>query len=185
MKANDVKHSKFLSKVLRHNPDIIGIQLDKHGWIDVEELLDACQQQRVPIDCPTLERIVDMNEKQRFSFSEDGQKIRANQGHSISVDLNLEPITPPDRLYHGTARRFLGSIHKKGLVKGKRHHVHLSGDSITARKVGIRHGIPVILFVLAKEMYRDGYLFYRSANGVWLTNFVPVRYLRRWEKRMR
>ncbi|MGA8943789.1 MAG: RNA 2'-phosphotransferase [Thermoactinomyces sp.] len=182
MKTSDVKHSKFLSKVLRHRPEMIGIQLDKNGWVNVEELLVACQQHGVSIDRETLERIVATNDKRRFSFSEDGQKIRANQGHSIPVDLDLEPITPPDRLYHGTASRFLQSIYKKGLVKRKRHHVHLSGDPVTARKVGVRHGLPVILTVLAKEMHQDGYLFYRSANGVWLTEFVPVRYLRRWEK---
>lgn len=181
MKTSDVKHSKFLSKVLRHKPGIIGIRLDQNGWVGVEELLHACQQHGVLIDSPTLERIVDTNEKRRFSFSEDDQRIRANQGHSIAVDLNLEPITPPDRLYHGTASRFLGSIHKKGLVKGNRHHVHLSGDPVTARKVGVRHGFPVILLVLAKEMYQDGYTFYQSANGVWLTDFVPVRFLRRWQ----
>ncbi|MBA4601968.1 RNA 2'-phosphotransferase [Thermoactinomyces mirandus] len=180
MKTSDVKHSKFLSKVLRHKPEIIGIQLDQNGWVNVKELLDACQKRGILIDRKTLERIVDTNDKRRFSFSEDGQKIRANQGHSIPVDLNLEPITPPDRLYHGTATRFLSSIYNKGLVKGKRHHVHLSGDPVTARKVGIRHGSPVILLVLAKEMHLDGYSFYRSANRVWLTDFVPVRYLRRW-----
>jgi putative RNA 2'-phosphotransferase len=175
---SDVRLSKFLSKVLRHKPEMVGLELDQNGWVDVEKLLTACRNHGVPMDRTVLERIVATNEKQRFALSEDGQKIRANQGHSIAVNLNLKPVQPPDRLYHGTAERFLHSIRQKGLVKGKRHHVHLSGDPDVARKVGSRHGKPVILVVLAKEMHKEGYVFFRSANGVWLTDHVPVRYLK-------
>jgi putative RNA 2'-phosphotransferase len=164
--------------VLRHQPGKIGICLDQNGWVDVSELLDACRKHGVYLDRKILERIVETNDKKRFSFSEDGQKIRANQGHSVPIDLDLKPLEPPTRLYHGTAEHFLPSIRKKGLVKGKRHHVHLSLDPVTARKVGKRHGKPVILQILAKEMYQDGYTFFQSANGVWLTEFVPVRYLK-------
>jgi len=178
MNRKDVKRSKFLSKVLRHHPESIGIRLDANGWVNVEVLLEACRKHGVPLDRETLERIVRTNDKKRFSFSEDGQRIRANQGHSVSVDLNLEPVEPPAKLYHGTARHFLPSILRSGLLKGARHHVHLSGDPDTARKVGKRHGEPVILYVLAGKMHQDGYCFYRSANGVWLTDHVPVRYLR-------
>ncbi|SFJ54887.1 RNA 2'-phosphotransferase [Thermoflavimicrobium dichotomicum] len=180
MKKNDVRQSKFLSKVLRHTPEKIGIRLDKNGWVGVEELLDACRKHGVLLDRETLVRIVETNDKQRFAFSEDGQKIRANQGHSVPIDLNLEPIEPPERLYHGTADRFFPSIRKKGLIKGNRHHVHLSKNPITARQVGKRHGNPVILQVLAREMYQDGYTFFKSANGIWLTEFVPVCYLREY-----
>ncbi|MFC7443197.1 RNA 2'-phosphotransferase [Laceyella putida] len=178
MKRDDVKRSKFLSKVLRHKPETIGIRLDKNGWVGVEELLNACRKHGVLLDRETLERIVETNDKRRFSFSEDGQNIRANQGHSVPIDLNLEPMEPPERLYHGTAGRYLPSIREKGLVKGKRHHVHLSADPVTARQVGKRHGKPAILQIMAREMHQDGYAFFRSANGVWLTEHVPVRYLK-------
>ncbi|MBH8590431.1 RNA 2'-phosphotransferase [Paenactinomyces guangxiensis] len=156
----------------------MGIRLDQNGWTGVEELLEACRKHGVLLDRETLQHIVETNDKRRFSFSEDGRKIRANQGHSVSIDLNLEPVKPPERLYHGTADRFLLSIREQGLVKGNRHHVHLSEDPVTARRVGMRHGKPAILQILAGEMHQDGYTFFRSANGVWLTEFVPVHYLR-------
>ncbi|MFC4546585.1 RNA 2'-phosphotransferase [Paenactinomyces guangxiensis] len=140
--------------------------------------MEACRKHGVLLDRETLQHIVETNDKRRFSFSEDGRKIRANQGHSVSIDLNLEPVKPPERLYHGTADRFLLSIREQGLVKGNRHHVHLSEDPVTARRVGMRHGKPAILQILAGEMHQDGYTFFRSANGVWLTEFVPVHYLR-------
>jgi putative RNA 2'-phosphotransferase len=178
MRAESIKSSKFLSKVLRHRPDLIGIQLDPNGWVNVEELIHACRKHGVPLDRETLEQILRTNDKQRFAFSEDRQKIRANQGHSVAIDLNLDPVKPPDLLFHGTALRFLPSIRKKGLLKGNRHHVHLSPDPVTARRVGKRHGTPVVLQILSREMHRDGYTFFQSANGVWLTEFVPVRYLR-------
>ncbi len=171
------KLSKFLSLVLRHQPKKIGIHLDDNGWVQVDELLVACQKYGVSINRETLGHIVQTNDKQRYSFSEYGQKIRANQGHSITVDLNLKPIKPPETLFHGTSAHFLPSIQKSGLVKGKRHHVHLSKDIPTARRVGQRRGESVILKILAKEMSKDGYLFFCSANGVWLTEFVPVKYI--------
>lgn len=178
MEKNYIKQSKFLSKVLRHQPEKIGIRLDPNGWIAVDELLAACSKHGIIIDREMLEEIVETNNKKRFAFSEDGLKIRANQGHSVSVDLNLESIEPPERLYHGTAGHYLPSIRKDGLVKGRRHHVHLSENPITARQVGQRHGKPVILQIAAREMHQDGFPFFRSANGVWLTEFVPVRYMK-------
>jgi putative RNA 2'-phosphotransferase len=178
MKKDFVKQSRFLSLVLRHKPEKIGIYLDQNGWISVEELLEACRKHGMFLSLDTLKHIVKTNDKQRFSFSEDGQKIRANQGHSVSIDLNLQPKKPPESLYHGTAGHFLPSIRKKGLIKGNRHHVHLSKNPITARHVGQRHGNPVILQILAREMYEDGYPFFHSANGVWLTEFVPIKYIR-------
>lgn len=178
MKKDLVQRSRFLSLVLRHKPEKIGICLDQHGWVDVQELLAACRKHGIFITLETLTNIVETNDKQRFSFSEDRQKIRANQGHSISIDLNLQPIKPPPVLYHGTASRFLPSIRKQGLLKGNRHHVHLSTDPVTARTVGQRYGKPVVLRILAREMDKDGYTFFLTANGVWLTEHVPVKYLR-------
>lgn len=151
--------------------------MDREGWVPVDGLLAALGKQGMGLDRETLEHIVENNDKRRFSFSEDGTKIRASQGHSIPVELGLTPLEPPESLYHGTAQRFLGSIWKEGLVKGSRQQVHLSIDWDTARKVGIRHGIPVVLRVRAGGMFRDGYTFYRSANGVWLTEAVPRSYL--------
>ncbi|MDR6224628.1 RNA 2'-phosphotransferase [Desmospora profundinema] len=177
MKNGEKRISRFLSLVLRHRPERIGIRLDEGGWVAVEELLQTCRQHGVPLDRATLEHLVETNDKRRFSFSEDGSRIRANQGHSIPVDLGLEPLKPPKWLYHGTGRKFLSSIEKQGLVKRSRHHVHLSGDPKTAFRVGQRHGKAVVFRVRAGEMDHDGYRFYRSANGVWLTDSVPVEYL--------
>ena len=172
-----VKISKFLSRVLRHKPETIGLSLDQAGWVSVSELLTACQQHSFPISLEELQVVVANNDKKRFSFSEDGSLLRANQGHSITIELGYQPVEPPPLLYHGTAERFLPSIKAKGLVKGKRHHVHLSPDILTATKVGARHGQPVVLTVNSGEMYRAGYVFYQSTNGVWLTDHVPVAYL--------
>lgn len=172
-----VRLSKFLSLVLRHNPGKIGIQLDAQGWVEVETLLHAAKRHGTKIDRDLLRIIVEHNDKQRFSFSEDGLKIRANQGHSIDIDLGLSPLEPPNILYHGTAERFIESIRKQGLQKRQRHHVHLSPDEQTAYKVGVRHGKPVILQVYSGVMHQDGHVFYRSDNGVWLTESVPVEYL--------
>ncbi|MFN8489087.1 MAG: RNA 2'-phosphotransferase [Caldilineaceae bacterium] len=169
--------SKFLSLVLRHQPDKIGITLDKAGWVAVTELLRACQQHGFPITLEELKTVVATSDKQRFAFSEDGTRIRANQGHSVDVELGYQPVTPPAMLYHGTAERFLPSIQQQGLVKGQRHHVHLSADEATAQKVGARHGKPVVLQVQSGLMHRAGCLFYQSENGVWLTAHVPVAYL--------
>jgi putative RNA 2'-phosphotransferase len=172
-----VKTSKFLSLVLRHDPAKIGITLDSAGWVSVDELLSACATHSVKLDRALLETVVRQNDKQRFSFSADGTRIRANQGHSVEIELGYAPATPPELLYHGTATRFLASIRQQGLRKGARHHVHLSADVETATRVGQRHGQPVVLTIHAAAMHQAGYAFYLSANGVWLTAHVPVAYL--------
>lgn len=168
--------SKFLSLILRHKPQIVGLQLDEHGWAEVDDLIRKFNRRR-PLDRPTLEKIVAEDEKQRYSFSADGKLIRANQGHSISVDLELEELEPPKILYHGTAERFGSSIIAQGLLKKSRLYVHLSADIETATKVGKRHGIPKIFAVESGKMFADGYKFFRSVNGVWLTEHVPAKYL--------
>lgn len=173
--------SKYMSLILRHKPEVIGIKLDAHGWADVNALLAGISK-KYPINRDILEEIVRSDEKQRYSFSEDGTKIRANQGHSIQVDVELTLIEPPETLYHGTAQRFAASIEAQGLLPQKRLYVHLSPDPETAEKVGRRHGEPVIYLVAAGQMYRDGYLFYQSANGVWLTKVVPAPYLKHLEE---
>jgi putative RNA 2'-phosphotransferase len=177
MQNRMVKISKFLSLVLRHQPDKIGLKLDSAGWVYVEELLEACQSHGFPLTKNELEAVVAGNDKQRFSFSYDRLQIRANQGHSVDINLGYQPIAPPEELYHGTVERFLMAILDSGLSKGKRHHVHLSADLETAQKVGARRGVPVILRVMSGRMHRDGYLFFRSENGVWLTDNVPPEYL--------
>lgn len=175
------KISKFLSLVLRHNPDAAGIRLDDHGWADVKELIRGVNETGRSLDLEMLKEIVRTNDKKRFSFNGDGTKIRASQGHSISVDVELKAAVPPDVLYHGTATRFLGSILNagEGLRSGSRLYVHLSKDYDTAVKVGTRHGVPAVLKVDAGSMARDGYVFYLSENGVWLVETVPVKYLER------
>ncbi len=177
MDRQRVKISKFLSLVLRHQPSKIGLTLDAQGWADVDELLLKAKQHGVTLTRPLLNEVVQHNDKQRFAFSADGTRIRANQGHSIKIDLGLEPVAPPEYLYHGTATRFLASIRHKGLLRGKRDYVHLSPDEGTARKVGARHGEAIVLMVKAREMQTAGFTFYHSANGVWLTDHVPVAYL--------
>jgi putative RNA 2'-phosphotransferase len=169
--------SKFLSLVLRHEPEKIGLGLDAGGWVGVTELLDACRAHGFSLTLEELHNVVDTDSKKRFAFSEDGLKIRASQGHSIAIDLGYEPVDPPHVLYHGTAERFLSSIMERGLLRGERHHVHLSSDVFTATTVGRRHGRPVVLEVDSNLMSRDGHLFYRSQNGVWLTEHVPPKYL--------
>jgi putative RNA 2'-phosphotransferase len=177
MDADLFKVSKFLSLVLRHKPEEIGLTLDANGWADVEELIRLANQYGHRLNLPLLDRVVAENDKKRFAFSEDGRRIRASQGHSVEVDLALPPSEPPEFLYHGTATRFLESIRVSGLVSGKRQHVHLSPDVATATKVGQRHGRPHILTIRAGAMHRAGMAFYLSANGVWLTNHVPVSYI--------
>ncbi len=169
--------SRFLSYVLRHNPDAIGLSLDRQGWAEVDELLERAQAAGVPLDRATLLRVVAENDKQRFALSPDGRRIRARQGHSIPVDLGLTPVQPPEFLYHGTARRNLPSIRRQGLLRGKRHHVHLSPDEATALQVGRRYGEPVVLRIRAGEMHRDGHRFYLTENRVWLTEHVPPGYI--------
>ncbi len=173
----EVKISKFLSLVLRHRPESIGIALDAAGWVEVEVLLAALARHGRSLNRAQLAEVVASSDKQRFALSADGMRIRANQGHSVQVELGLEPQPPPARLYHGTVAAALASIRKQGLEKQARHHVHLSADRQTAMKVGGRRGAPVILVVRAAEMAAAGYVFYCSANGVWLTDAVPPAYL--------
>jgi putative RNA 2'-phosphotransferase len=173
-----ISTSKFLSLVLRHRPCTIGITLDAEGWVAVDELLAACSRHGKAISRELLDEVVRTNDKNRFAISPDGKRIRANQGHSVPVDLGLTPLEPPEYLYHGTVERFLPSIQQGGLVRGRRHHVHLSGDVETARRVGRRRGQPVVLVIEAGRMFHEGHLFYRSENGVWLTDVVPACYLR-------
>ena len=173
---NDVKLGKFLSLVLRHDPKAAGITLDEHGWADVQELLTGVRRSGREIDIETLERIVRENSKQRYSFNADHTKIRANQGHSLQVDVELTAVKPPRYLYHGTAARFLPAIRQEGIRKMSRQYVHLSSDFQTAMEVGRRHGPPVVLTINAEAMARDGVVFYRSENGVWLCEHVAPKY---------
>jgi putative RNA 2'-phosphotransferase len=170
--------SKFISLILRHKPEEIGITLDEHGWANVDELIAGIAKTQ-PFDMSMLEEIVRMDEKQRYSFNEDKTLIRANQGHSIPVDVELEQKTPPEILYHGTGEKYASSIEKQGLIPKSRLYVHLSSDYDTAVKVGSRHGKPVVYTVAAGEMQENGYVFYFSVNGVWLTKSVPLQYLKR------
>ena len=170
--------SKYLSLILRHKPEAAGITLDEHGWADVEELIESIRKSR-PFDREMLEEIVRTDEKRRYSFNEDGTLIRANQGHSIPVDVELPVVEPPEYLYHGTGEKSVTSIDAQGLLPRTRLYVHLSGDAETARKVGSRHGKPVVYKVLSGEMARAGVTFYRSVNGVWLVKAVPPQYLRK------
>lgn len=180
MNAEEAKSiSKFLSLVLRHEPEAIGLTLDAAGWASVRELLDAAGAHGRPISEEQLAYVVENNDKKRFTFSDDGSMIRAQQGHSVmAVDLQYQPVIPPDRLFHGTATRFVEAIRSEGLRPMSRQHVHLSGDTETATKVGQRHGKPIVLTIDAAAMYRDGCRFYVSPNGVWLTEVVGVSYIR-------
>ena len=174
--ADLTQTSRYISLILRHKPQTIGIELDRHGWADVEELIRGVSRTH-PLDRELLERIVAEDSKQRYSFNADGTKIRANQGHSIPVDVELEQLNPPEFLWHGTGEKYMESIEAQGLISKSRLYVHLSPDKETAGKVGARHGRPVIYRVAAARMAEDGYIFYRSLNGVWLTKAVPVQYL--------
>ena len=170
--------SKFISLILRHKPETIGISLDEHGWADVQELIAGINASgNRQLDMDLLEEIVRTDEKQRYSFNEDHTLIRANQGHSIPVDVELEEKIPPAVLYHGTGEKYVASIDREGLISKSRLYVHLSSDEETARKVGSRHGKPVIYTVDCAAMTADGYKFFLSANHVWLTKAVPVGYL--------
>lgn len=169
---NLTQTSKLISLILRHKPETIGITLDEHGWANVDELIRG-----VDIDMKTLEQIVATDDKQRYSFNEDKTLIRANQGHSIPVDVELKETQPPETLWHGTAKKYEYSIFNSGLIPKSRLYVHLSSDVETAVKVGARHGEVLLLRVDAKHMYQDGYKFYLSKNGVWLTKHVPREYL--------
>lgn len=176
-KTRQVKISKYLSKHLRHTPDRLGLSLALGGWVMVDELLSACAAHQFPLTLAELEEVVAKSDKQRFSFDETKTRIRANQGHSVEIDLQLEPQMPPDVLYHGTGEKSVSAIVRSGLLKMSRHHVHLSKDVETAKKVGMRHGRPVIFAVDAAAMHQAGFAFYCSDNGVWLVNEVPPQYL--------
>ena len=173
-----VKISKYLSKHLRHQPERIGLTLEDGGWVKVSDLLAACARNNFPINPDELKEVVEKNDKRRFSFDAAGEKIRANQGHSVEVDLQLEKREPPEILFHGTAERSVSMIRERGLLKMARHHVHLSADAETARKVGARHGKPVIFEIETKKMSDEGFEFFVSANGVWLVESVPPKFLR-------
>lgn len=173
-----VSLSKFISLILRHKPETVGLTLDSQGYADVKELIESIKKHSdFYIDEYILKFIVSTDDKKRYSYSENGTKIRANQGHSFKVDLGLKNQEPPKVLYHGTGEKYLESILRQGLKSKSRNHVHLSKDIETAVKVGKRHGKPVVLKVDAGRMYTDGYEFYLSENGVWLTEDVPVEYI--------
>jgi putative RNA 2'-phosphotransferase len=174
---NHTSISKFLSLVLRHKPQEIGLTLDPNGWASIEQLIALANAGGTALSRPVIESIVAASDKQRFAISADGACIRANQGHSVDISLGLAPQAPPAQLFHGTATRFLESIRAGGLHAGARQHVHLSSERATAEKVGSRHGKPLVLLVDSGRMARDGHLFYRSENGVWLTDSVAPAYL--------
>lgn len=169
--------------MLRHGPESFGLVLERGGWVNVDTLLDALAKHAKPVQRDELIRIVQDDEKQRFALSSDGSRIRANQGHSIEVELDFTPMPPPALLYHGTIERFWPVIERDGLLRGARHHVHLSPSVELAEQVGARRGPPLVLEIRARDMTRDGYVFYRSANGVWLTEHVPAAYLLRRAQR--
>ena len=171
--------SKFLSLVLRHSPETIELKLDENGWADVNELIKKCNQKgsQNKMTAELLDYVVENNDKKRFAFNEDKTKIRASQGHSISVELDLAETEPSEFLYHGTVAKFLENIKKEGLQKMSRQHVHLSKDRETAIKVGSRRGVAQILTVRSREMFKDGFKFYLSENNVWLTDEVPAKYI--------
>ena len=174
----DKQISKFISLILRHKPEVIGITLDEHGWADVNELIKGIRKS-TDFDMQRLEKIVAEDEKQRYSFNDDKTLIRANQGHSVPVDVELEQKEPPAILWHGTGEKYTASIDEIGLKPKSRLYVHLSLDQQTAKKVGARHGKPVTYQIDAEAMSRDGYDFFLSANGIWLTKAVPTQYLKK------
>ena len=174
---NLINVSRFISLILRHKPETINITLDKNGWANVQELIQGIQKQYSDFNFDTLKYIVDTDDKQRYSFNEDFSKIRANQGHSILVDVELKECEPPEFLFHGTGTKYTSSIEQEGLIPKTRLYVHLSEDITTAINVGQRHGVPIVYMVDAKRMFKDGYKFYLSNNNVWLTKEVPIEYL--------
>ena len=176
--GNLIKISRFISLILRHKPETIGITLDEHGWANVEELI-AGVNKKYPIDMQILEKIVNDDDKNRYSFNGDKTMIRANQGHSIPVDVELKKLNPPDILYHGTGEKYVESIERQGLIRKNRLYVHLSNDIEIAKKVGKRHGKPVIYEIDCKKMIEDGIEFFKSENNVWLVESVPVKYLKK------
>lgn len=177
MNQNEVKISKYLSYVLRHRPEAIGLSLDNQGWADLAELIDLSNRAGTRLTEALVRDVVARNDKQRFAINADGDKIRANQGHSLNVDLGLIPQAPPQTLYHGTTTRFVDSIRRSGLMPRHRHYVHLSPDTDTAATVGARRGEPVVLKIKAGSMVDSGHRFYLSENGIWLTEHVPVEFI--------
>ena len=177
MERNLIRISKFLSLILRHKPETIGLSLDEHGWAQVDELLLKANETGMAVDEELLRCVVEQGDKKRFSFSKDGLKIRANYGHSIPIDLGLEPIEPPEFLFHGTATHFLQSIRGSGIVPKGRMYVHLSPDEQSAFEIGRRHGEPIILTIQARRMHGDGCQFFLSSSGIWLTENVPPEYV--------
>ncbi|MEU2389204.1 RNA 2'-phosphotransferase [Streptomyces sp. NPDC007369] len=171
-----VKVSKYVSKHLRHQPERIGLVLDPHGWVEIDALLRAAAAHGFPITRAELDHVVAANDKQRFAV--DGTRIRANQGHTVPVDLGLPEAEPPAYLYHGTVAAVLDAIRAEGLRPMARHHVHLSPDRETATRVGARRGRPIVLAVDAGAMHAAGHVFRVSANGVWLVDAVPPQFLR-------
>jgi len=171
------KLSKFLSYVLRHHPELIDLNLDENGWANVDELITKSKNDSQGFTFEELDEIVETNDKKRFIFNEDKTRIRANQGHSVDINLALIPQHPPEFLYHGTAQSNIESILEKGIEKRSRQHVHLSQDKETATKVGMRHGKPIILIINTGKMFEDGLKFYLSENNVWLTDFVDATYI--------
>lgn len=178
MKEKLKRISKTLSYVLRHQPDSIGITLEPAGWVEVDVLLAALRRSGTSVERAVLDQVVAENDKQRFEFDDSGRRIRARQGHSTEVDLGYEPATPPAVLFHGTAIHNLTSIRERGLVKGNRHHVHLSTNRETMVAVGRRHGKPIVLAVDSAAMHAAGHSFFLTANQVWLTEHVPPQFLR-------
>lgn len=171
------KTSKFLSLVLRHKPESIGIELDKIGWVDIHELIQKSNQFGLLLDFESLKNLVETNDKKRFTISKDFKRMRANQGHSINVDLGYTNQEPPEFLFHGTGEKSIESIKQIGLEKRNRQHVHLSDNFETAIKVGRRHGKPFVFKIKSREMFEKGFKFYLSDNGVWLTVQVPKQYI--------
>lgn len=169
--------SKYMSLILRHKPEVIGICIDEHGWANVEKLIQGIAKNNPGFNMEALEEIIKTDNKQRYSFNDDKTLIRANQGHSIQVDVELEEKEPPNVLYHGTGEKYVTSIDKNGLIPKSRLYVHLSRDIETARAVGKRHGKEIIYSVNSAQMHKDGYKFYLSKNGIWLTKKVPMKYL--------
>ena len=178
MDERDIVHiSKFLSLVLRHRPEVVGMKLEEGGWLRVDELIAGAKEAGVSLNREVLRVVVEHSDRKRFSFSEDGQKVRANYGHSIPIDLDLEPIEPPEFLFHGSAVQFIDAIRREGLVPQGRQYVHLSPDEQTAAEVGQRHGEAVVCTIQARLMHESGFRFYRTVSGLWLTEHVPSEYI--------
>lgn len=181
MMRDDVRLSKTLSLWLRHKPDAAGLTLDAQGWTEVDAVLAACAEAGIPCDWQDLLRVVEESDKQRFELASDAGRIRARQGHSVTVEVDWPSLAPPELLYHGTVERFLPAILAEGLKPMRRHHVHLSPDIGTAARVGQRRGAPVILAIRAADLARTGQHFYLTANQVWLTEHVPPAFIERSE----